>query len=89
MVAFQSRETNGQSCPHALCPQGEIVQLQSAIVNNNRGTMKALENQLAGEQERCSQREFEARQRWIKWKASREGYARAEEMTHLLLVWGE
>lgn len=51
--------------------------------------MKALENQLAGEQERCSQRELEVRQRRISWKASREGYARAEEMTHLLLVWEE
>lgn len=51
--------------------------------------MKALENQLAGEQERCSQREHEVRQRWINWKASREGYSRAEEMTQLLLVEGD
>lgn len=72
-----------------LCPRGETVQLQRAIVNNNRGTMEALENQFTGEQERCSQRELEVRQRQINWKASREGYARAEEMTHLLLAWGE
>lgn len=67
MVAFQSTETKGWSCPHVPCPRDEIVQLQSTIVNNNRGTTKAFENQLAGEQERCSQRELEVRQRQINW----------------------
>lgn len=70
VVAFQSTDTNGRNCLHLLRPQCEIVQLQSTIVNNNRGTMKALENQLAREQERCSQRELEVRQRKISWKAS-------------------